>query len=210
MFSTHTFILKRRRNILMKDIPLIFGISGVARCGKDTFAKYLLSKLERINLPAVKMSFAALLKQDLDPLLQSWFGISAFTEDPKQKELIRPIFVAAGTDVARKADPDFHIKRLEPKVDACLKNKIISVISDVRFENEARWIQSKGGMIIHITRMGQKPANFYEKANDPTVKRIADYKLNWKRFTEEKETCTYHVNKLFYNYGWTTYGDVKR
>lgn len=200
------FTIQRRSKIIIKELPLIFGVSGVARAGKDTFAKYLSSKLERMTLPHVISSFAQNLKQSLDPLTKEMFNISAFTEKEDEKKLLRPLFVALGTDVARKYDKDFWVKRIEKKVTSCLNNNIITIIPDVRYENEVKWIKSLGGIVIHITRMGTKPANFEERANNPIIKKLADYKINWKNFKDEKETCTYHVNKFFYDNGWSTYG----
>ena len=52
-------------------------------------------------------------------------------------------------------------------------------------------------------------SNFQERLNDPIVKRNSDYTIKWKTFTDEKETCNYHLSKLFYQKGWSTYGDFK-
>jgi hypothetical protein len=57
--------------------------------------------------------------------------------------------------------------------------------------------------------MGLKPANFQEKVNDPIVKKASDYKIKWKTFSDEKETCNYHINKLFFSKGWSIYGQFK-
>ena len=72
-----------------------------------------------------------------------------------------------------------------------------------------KWIKENGGFLIHLSRMGQKPSNFQERLNDPIVKRNADHIIKWKTFTDEKETCNYHLSKLFYTKGWSTYGDFK-
>jgi hypothetical protein len=117
--------------------------------------------------------------------------------------------VCFGTEVARKIDSEFWIKKVEKRVETSIENKIITIIPDVRYENEVRWIQSKGGFIIHLSRMGMKPANFEEKSNDPIIKRLANYKIQWKTFSDEKETCNYHLNKLFYENKWSTYGQFK-
>ena len=209
MENTHNFTIRRRSKIVYKELPLLFGIAGVARCGKDTLAKYLIQKIEKTSIPCMKISFASALKTDLDELTKSSFNISAFTENNKEKELIRPLLVCYGTEVARKIDPDFWIKRLQKRILNSIENKIICIIPDVRYENETKWIQSQGGFVIHLSRMGQKPANFEEKANDPIIKKVANHRIRWKTFSDEKETCNYHVNKLFYNQKWSTYGDFK-
>ena len=135
--------------------------------------------------------------------------IKKFYVNNKEKELIRPLLVCYGTEVARKIDPDFWIKRLQKRILNSIENKIICIIPDVRYENETKWIQSQGGFVIHLSRMGQKPANFEEKSNDPIIKKAANYKIRWKTFSDEKETCNYHVNKLFYGQKWSTYGNFK-
>ena len=209
MNQNHNFVLKRRNKIVLKELPLIFGISGIARCGKDTLGKHLISKLQKSGFPTIQISFASVLKYDLDAFLKDKVNISAFTENTHEKEIIRPLLVAYGTNVCRKIDPDHWIKKIEKQVKASTSNKIIVVITDVRYENEGKWIKDNGGFLIHLSRMGQKPANFEEKANDPIVKKIADYKIKWKTFSDEKETCNYHLSKLFYSKGWSTYGQFK-
>lgn len=209
MQNTHNFIIKRRKKIVQKELPLIFGIAGVARCGKDTLGKYLMQKLQKNGFPCLTISFASALKHDLDDFLKDKLNISAFTENNAEKDIIRPILVSYGTDVCRKLDQDYWIKKIEKKVKSSINNKIIVVITDVRYENEAKWIKQNGGFVIHLSRMGQKPANFQEKLNDPILKRAADYKIKWKTFTEEKETCNWHINRLFFKNKWSLYGEFK-
>jgi hypothetical protein len=194
----------------MKEIPLVFGISGVARCGKDTLANHLKSKLERNGYPVLKISFATAVKEDLDPFLKEKLNISAFTEKTEEKNIIRPLLVSYATDVCRnKINKDFWINRVKPRIEGCVQNKVVVIIPDVRYENEVKWIKSIGGYVIHLTRMGMKPANFEEKANDPIIKKISDYQVRWKTFTDEKETCSYHVSKIFYKNDWSLYGEFK-
>ena len=195
--------------MIFKELPLIFGIGGFARCGKDTLGKHLINKLNKSGFPALNISFATELKKDLDPFLKDKLNISAFTDSNSEKELIRPMLVCWGTDTCRKIDPDYWIKKIEKQVKSSINNKIIVVITDVRYENEVKWIKDNGGFMIHLSRMGQKPSNFQERSNDPIVKRNSDHIIRWKTFTDEKETCNYHLSKLFYEKGWSTYGDFK-
>ena len=157
----------------------------------------------------MNISFAMELKRDLDPFLKEKLNVSAFTEVNSEKDLIRPILVCWGTDVCRKIDPDYWIKKVEKQIKSSINNKIIVVVTDVRYENESKWIKENGGFMIHLSRMGQKPSNFQERLNDPIVKRNSDHIIRWKTFTDEKETCNYHLSKLFYQKGWSTYGDFK-
>lgn len=193
----------------MKEIPLVFGVSGVARCGKDTLAKHLKDKLERNGYPTIVVSFANALKNELDPFLKQSLGISAFTENNKEKEIIRPILVAYGETCRNNIDKDYWINKIKDRVSSCSSNKVVVIIPDVRYENEARWIKGIGGYVIHITRIGTKPANFQEKVNNPIVKNAANFCMRWKTFSDEKETCSYHISKIFCKNNWSLYGEFK-
>jgi len=195
--------------IVSVNIPLIFGIAGIARSGKDSLGKFLVRKLKRAGMPAIQMGFADAGKKDLDNLLKKSIKISAFTKDDREKKIIRPFLVCYMTDLCRKIDPDFWIKKIKKRVENNKTNNIITVITDVRYINEANWIKENGGFLIHITRMGQKPACINEKYNNPQLKKLADHKIRWKSFTSPRETCLYHLAELFALKDWSTYGKYK-
>lgn len=208
---THLFKIKRKNKEIIKEVPLVFGISGVARCGKDTLASHLEKKFNKARkYPASIVSLASAAKRDLDPFLKEKFNISAFTKSTKEKEIIRPLLVCYATEIFRnKINKDHWIEQIKNRVETNIKTNIITLIPDVRYENEVRWIKSVGGYVIHLQRDGIKPANFEEKSNDPIIKNIADYKIRWKTFTDEAKTCSYHIAKLFKDNNWSTYGEFK-
>lgn len=208
---THTFKIKRKDKEIYRDVPLIFGVSGVARCGKDTLVKHLEKKFTKARkYPASIVSFASAVKKDLDPFLKEKLNISAFTQKTKEKNIIRPLLVCYATEVVRnKIDKSYWIKQIQNRVESNIKNNIITLIPDVRYENEVKWIKSIGGYIIHLQRDGNKPANFEEKSNDPIIKKIANYHIRWKNFTDEAKTCSYHIAKLFKENNWSIYGEFK-
>lgn len=207
--NEHNFLIRRRNKIIFKKLPLLYGITGVARCGKDTLGRNLQRKFQKMGIPSISISFASALKQDLDPFLKEKLNLSAFTEVSSEKDIIRPILVCWGTSICRKLDADHWIKKIEKRVLSSIDSKIIVIIPDVRYENEVKWIQKNGGFVIHLSRMGIEPANFEEKVNDPIVKKLSNAQIQWKTFTNEKKTCNYHISKLFLKQGWTTYGDFK-
>jgi hypothetical protein len=51
-------------------------------------------------------------------------------------------------------DPDLWIQVLANRIQMVADDSDCIVISDVRFENEAQWIRSKGGELWHIVRPG--------------------------------------------------------
>ena len=89
------FIIKRRNKIVLTKFPLIFGIAGVARCGKDTLGKHLILKLNKNSLSCINISFASALKTDLDSFLKEKLKISAFTENNSEYYALNYYIAAA-------------------------------------------------------------------------------------------------------------------
>jgi len=160
-------------------IPKVIGLTGVARCGKDTFCLLAAKRLNKAKQPVMRCAFADNVKADLHQLLVKKAGISAYTNIDKEKELIRPLLVAYGTDLMRKIDEDYWIKRLEMSVKAAGQIDATAFITDVRYMNEVEWIKEQGGAIIHISKTGCKPANEEEAKNDPLIQDTADLKIHW-------------------------------
>lgn len=166
---------------------LIIGICGNARSGKDTFCDYAKSFLSKKKVAAARAAFADELKKDLDDLCRHKIGISAFTKDTKEKEIIRPLLVTYGTDVIRKLDEYWWIDKLEKSLGVHQSMNIIPIITDVRYPNELEWIRDKhNGVVIHITRKGIKPANEEERKNNAFLKKNADYRILWPTFGKDE------------------------
>ena len=179
--------------------PNIIGIAGYARTGKDTFGNILIEHLNESGLSARKLSLAFELKSDLDNFLQQKFGISAFTEDPKEKNFIRPLLICYGTDLMRKKDPEYWIKKLQKTIDLNNNCGIISVVCDIRFLNEASWLRKSGGILVHLKRAGVSAADTYESQNDNALKEISDFPIKWESFTENYVSNCKPIIKKFIN-----------
>ena len=93
----------------------LIGVTGFATSGKDT-----LYTICRNNLPSSfntkRYAFADELKAECDKFLLDNVGISAFTSDPYEKEVIRPLLVTYGTHIRRKLDQNCWINRLEERI----------------------------------------------------------------------------------------------
>lgn len=166
---------------MTKTKPKALGLCGTARSGKDSFYKFSKAPLKQHGLNTRRFAFADQLKGECDELLWSNLRISAFTSDEEEKRLIRPLLVTWGTNIRRRLDENCWIKKIEPEVLACMKReeKELPIITDVRYPNEADWIHSLGGAIIHISRNGADPANQEEAKNDPILKSKADAFVTW-------------------------------
>ncbi|MGV0949127.1 MAG: hypothetical protein ACOYB3_00395 [Azonexus sp.] len=127
----------------------LIGIAGAARAGKDTLAR----TVEYVLPGTIQMAFAHAVKLEADPICKERFGISAFTTDPEDKKIVRPVLIEVGHG-RRQEDPEIWIKKLATQIDAHLPTRNI-VVTDVRYANEAEMIHSKGGTIVFIQRNAQ-------------------------------------------------------
>jgi hypothetical protein len=139
---------------------MLIGLSGVAQAGKDATAQVLVETYHFWRLAlATKMKEAALA---LDPIIDYCDGEYRRLSDiidihgpEKAKEFpeVRRLYQRMGTEVGRRTiDEDLWVKLLFEQMRAVRQRDW--VISDVRFLNELRAIQKKGGFVIRIIRPG--------------------------------------------------------
>lgn len=162
----------------------LIGISGLARSGKDSFFELSKPFLLDNNLTFKRFAFADALKEECDPFLKENTGISAFTENNKEKEIIRPLLVVYGTHIRRKMDKNCWISRIQERVKASIARSEIVFITDVRFKNEIDWVHSLKGTSIHISRENNIAPNDDELKNDPILKSSSSIKLEWENFSK--------------------------
>lgn len=124
----------------------LIGIHGLARSGKDEVGRILLSSMggdwdggafanvpkRMLNLMGIDTSDEAKDKDD------PYYGIS-----------VRKMMQTLGTDWGRALDEDIWIKAFTK-----LYSKGRYVITDVRMENEAKFIRDNGGIVIHVRGRG--------------------------------------------------------
>ena len=179
----------------MKLKNRFIGISAFAESGKDTFSYLMNKRLLELGYRPVKFPFASELKKRIDPFLMKEIGISAFTRDKWEKDVIRPFLVLYG-ETARSLDEDYWadmVKEQISKFDEIYERDGVSlfpIITDVRYENEATMIKSLGGKVLHIDREGISAPNPSEEKNHPKVKELADVVLEWPNFENDEEIET--------------------
>lgn len=128
----------------------IIGLAGQARSGKTTVADYLCTKGFH------QLAFA-------DPIVDALVAMldvpTEYRVDKKELQIpgfsfsYRKAAQTLGTDWGRRMlDPDLWIQIMANRIKAVADDSDCIVISDVRFENEARWIRSQGGELWHIIR----------------------------------------------------------
>lgn len=132
----------------------LIGIAGPARAGKDTLAGYACG-----NLLYQHYWFAKPLKEAARHMFglsdRQLYGDLKEVKDKRWRKSPREILQILGTEVARDM---FHknlwIMRAEQEFIKCDRRGMI--ISDVRYENEAKWIRKMGGIVVHVKRANAK------------------------------------------------------
>ena len=165
----------------------VIGIAGVAGSGKDTFGKIIGNVFENSGGKVNYLSFATKLKAEVSEISKKLYDIDPTNCTREEKNLIRPLLLAHGAIMREKTQGQYWINSIKNLI---IENNI-NIITDVRFCeyecDEVDWIQSNGGIVVHITRFfeenGQRiyimPDNEYEKRNDKTLKNKADYSFSW-------------------------------
>lgn len=130
------------------DVPLIIGIAGPARVGKDTAADYLIEVMPEY----VKASFADPLKD----MLRIGLGLDAAQLYGDDKEVVdhrygctpRHIMQTLGTEWGRQlVHGDIWVKAMAARC------KSATIIPDIRFANEAQFVRERG-VLLHIDGRG--------------------------------------------------------
>lgn len=187
----------------------IIGVSGCARSGKDTFFNILKKYLPEVE----QVALAYELKKDLDDFVKSKIGISVFTDETKDKSLIRGLMVEYGKIKRQQTEGTYWTCLAQKKINEILRRDQIPVITDVRYDiypkDEFHWLKNENnGVLVHITRMfGEDeipPANEEESINNEKLKTKADYSIKWNTVDQSQDAvqdaCLNEMVKGFIKY----------
>ncbi len=134
---------------------IIIGLHGRARTGKDTVARYLAT-----HLMLLSYAFAEPLKQALAGL----FHLTQAHLEGDLKEAPLPSIGKSPRELMQLLGTEWGRNLIHPELWLLLAEQNLQllcehhqdmhgvVIRDVRFENEADWLRSKGGVIVHLMR----------------------------------------------------------
>lgn len=131
---------------------MIIGLHGLPRSGKDSIANILIA------CGFTKRAFADPLKQAaailLNRPLAECNGDGGFNREailPEWGFSMRWFLQVLGTECLRaQVDDEFWVRRWAMG----LNKDANTVVTDVRFENEAQAIRAQGGILIEVTRPG--------------------------------------------------------
>lgn len=131
---------------------MIIGLIGQARVGKTTFADYLV-QLYGYNTVAFATPIKEAMRVAFDLNDEQIDGKLKEVEDKRWGVTPRQLYQKFGTDWARNLlGQDVWIKRL--KIELKKNTDRHTIVSDIRFPNEAKAVKDMGGILIKITKKG--------------------------------------------------------
>lgn len=161
--------------------PIVIGFTGYKQSGKNTVASSLglLFATTKSIHPISDIYFEAFAK-GVKQRVADAFGIDVKTvEDCKQHPLVRRVLQYTGTEWGREEDgQDVWVKDLASRVQQLpLKKRIVVIITDVRFINEAEWIKKQDGCLVRIEREGLKNNDLHQSEVEIDKIQSPDFRL---------------------------------
>lgn len=137
----------------------VLGLTGHAGAGKD----YTYAHIKKTSdLRTARMAFADGVRHEIEDVLSpgtraiseqaEWEGkqLPAIWKKPYPDE-IRRLLQWWGTDYRRAEDPDYWVKKgVERLRDYEGIGIELAIVTDVRFENEAKAIRALGGIVVEV------------------------------------------------------------
>lgn len=177
--------LKKEKRKMMRN--KLLAISSVARAGKGTFASIIEKHFSNYGFKQV--SLAKRLKQDLKQKVFDAYGLDSFSEITEEKTVFRQMLVDEVKIKRSSGQELYYVNALAPEIESVWAEGKIPIITDLRyFEYEGKWVKSKGGLLIHLTKIIKDkdredivapPANPEEAAEDPICQRNSDVQVVW-------------------------------
>lgn len=202
---------------------IYIGVSGFARSGKNLFCDIAEKILkEKYNLTSKTYALAYLLKKDCDPFIREKLGLSAFSEKTEDKNAFRDMLVWYGGIKRKQSQGTYWTGLLYEE----LKNDTndVNFISDIRYaeyiNDEIFWLKNElKGKLVHISkytygfptdgrhyRVNDKNKKIYTEApnqhealNDPKIRILSDYKVEWEHVVSENQTKENILNNSILN-----------
>jgi hypothetical protein len=179
----------------------IIGLTGKATVGKTTTARQTKEILKNEGIESKVLSFAYPLK--LAACILTGLTMRYFTDfDLKEKEIVslgvtpREFLQKLGTEFARRMICyNFWIIRMQQSLELH-KDIPVIFIDDVRFENEASLVRSRGGKIVHLHRDVSLITNSSHVSEQGLIEYSNDIVINANEATaEEVATMLIDFNK---------------
>ena len=196
---------------------ILIGVGGLARAGKNTFVEIAKNILTKNNYRVIELAFANKLKNEVQEMLRkNGFGLDVLNLSADEKERVRPLFVFWGCQRRFESDGGLYwVNEVDQQIQelihdtqsagestdrmVVLVDRMVVLVSDVRFPNEATWVHKKwGGSVVHLKKWkwedvrdglggGEETIKVYDSApneeeakQDPIVEAMSDVKTEWE------------------------------
>lgn len=152
------------------QLPRLIGLAGYAQSGKDTVASRLPGAVRIALADPIRSALLALnpllpgpvrLVEALESVSGDW---EALKRNPAIRDEFRRLMQAMGTEVGRNQIAErLWLDKATEQLKKVAPAPV--VITDIRFTNEAQWLQQMGGYLIEVSRPGIGPANGHVSEN---------------------------------------------
>lgn len=119
----------------------LIGLTGKAGSGKD----FVFATMQNLWPRTRRIAFADGVREEVEDILKT----DVVWDKPYAPE-VRALLQWWGTDLRRAQDPNYWVAYAEPKIRRTLAAQRLTVVTDVRFANEAQAIRDLGGIIVEV------------------------------------------------------------
>ena len=119
----------------------LIGLTGQAGSGKDYVFGLLSFEFPRTR----RIAFADGVREEIEDILKT----DVVWDKPYPSE-VRSLLQWWGTDLRRAQDKDYWVKYTAKQLRESLRKRDLTIVTDVRFENEAKAIRDLGGIVVEV------------------------------------------------------------
>jgi hypothetical protein len=199
---------------------IVIGIGNRARNGKDTAAEAIMNHASRLGLPSWKLSWADALYQEVNRYLEhSAFltagpNISHGIIENGVDEIKIPLWVKPtpdaeistrapfgkhakllqwwGTEFRRAENPNYWVEKVTDTIKEFerINPRIVVLVPDTRFFNEAQAIKSMGGYTLNVSRLTDGGQFYLDPSRDAyhlSETELEGYNWDFKISSKSKE-----------------------
>jgi hypothetical protein len=180
--------------VINKTYPIIVGIGGCSRVGKDTWASFLMEYLlekSRIPLDIKIFSLASTVKEECKKTVWDKYKLDVFSPRSEEKSLFRDLLVEYCDQKRRETNGQYFIDDLKLRVYQWWSRKNYSprsivIVPDIRqkeyFYDEPDFALNHGVFLtLDLIKNNQlvQPANEQERVNYPKLKLLTNRNFVW-------------------------------
>ena len=151
----------------------LIALTGPAQCGKSSIGAMLYHMLSGYVLHAFATPIKLTVNAMFDWDARHADGALKDSVDPEWGFSPRHAYQTFGTEWGRRLlRDDIWIKYME----YATRRDHGSIITDLRFENEASWVRQRGGLVVHVVREGDFGITSQHESEQGIAPNAADWK----------------------------------